>query len=220
MIELIPRVTGCKLRENTLTGDSGEMRGSLDCPRQSTGLTWGPGKPRSRQRNGGLPCPTDRPDPRPARGPHPRTAEPLFRQGPRLLRPARHARDGTRLLISSDRISAFDRILAAIPWKGQVLTQTARYWFDRPPISPQPCPVLPRSQRGAGPPAEHPAGRNRGARLSGGHHLDLDPDAVQGRGGARCMATACPTGLRDNQACRRRSSPPPPRPLTVAMTNR
>ena len=37
---------------------------------------------------------------------------------------------GTRILISSDRISAFDRILAAIPFKGQVLTQTARYWFD------------------------------------------------------------------------------------------
>ncbi|MGP3695819.1 phosphoribosylaminoimidazolesuccinocarboxamide synthase [Rhodobacter sp. NSM] len=38
--------------------------------------------------------------------------------------------DGRRLLISSDRISAFDRILAAIPFKGQVLTQTARFWFD------------------------------------------------------------------------------------------
>ena len=32
MIGLIPQVTGCKLRESTLTGDSGEMRGSLDCP--------------------------------------------------------------------------------------------------------------------------------------------------------------------------------------------
>jgi hypothetical protein len=32
MIELIPRVTGCKLRDSTLTGDSGEMRGALDCP--------------------------------------------------------------------------------------------------------------------------------------------------------------------------------------------
>jgi phosphoribosylaminoimidazole-succinocarboxamide synthase len=39
--------------------------------------------------------------------------------------------DGTRILISSDRISAFDRVLASIPHKGQVLTQTARYWFDR-----------------------------------------------------------------------------------------
>ena len=38
--------------------------------------------------------------------------------------------DGNRILISSDRISAFDRILAAIPFKGQVLTQTARFWFD------------------------------------------------------------------------------------------
>lgn len=38
--------------------------------------------------------------------------------------------DGLRILISSDRISAFDQILAAIPFKGQVLTQTARFWFD------------------------------------------------------------------------------------------
>lgn len=38
--------------------------------------------------------------------------------------------EGARILISSDRISAFDRILAAIPFKGQVLTQTARFWFD------------------------------------------------------------------------------------------
>lgn len=36
-----------------------------------------------------------------------------------------------RILISSDRISAFDTILACIPWKGQVLTGVARYWFDR-----------------------------------------------------------------------------------------
>ncbi len=38
--------------------------------------------------------------------------------------------DNTRILISSDRISAFDRILTAIPYKGQVLTQIARFWFD------------------------------------------------------------------------------------------
>lgn len=39
--------------------------------------------------------------------------------------------DGNRLLISSDRISAFDLNLAVIPWKGQVLTQLARYWFEK-----------------------------------------------------------------------------------------
>jgi len=32
MIELIPTVTGCTLRDHSLTGDSGEMRGSLICP--------------------------------------------------------------------------------------------------------------------------------------------------------------------------------------------
>jgi phosphoribosylaminoimidazole-succinocarboxamide synthase len=39
--------------------------------------------------------------------------------------------DGRRILIASDRISAFDRILAAIPDKGAVLTGIARWWFDR-----------------------------------------------------------------------------------------
>ena len=38
--------------------------------------------------------------------------------------------DGRRIMIASDRLSAFDRILAAIPFKGQVLTQTARFWFE------------------------------------------------------------------------------------------
>ena len=32
MIALIPQVTGCRLRESSLQGDSGEMRGSLSCP--------------------------------------------------------------------------------------------------------------------------------------------------------------------------------------------
>jgi phosphoribosylaminoimidazole-succinocarboxamide synthase len=38
--------------------------------------------------------------------------------------------DGRRILIATDRLSAFDLILASIPCKGQVLTQTARYWFE------------------------------------------------------------------------------------------
>lgn len=44
--------------------------------------------------------------------------------------PATSQSDARRILISSDRISAFDRILAVIPYKGQVLTQMARFWFD------------------------------------------------------------------------------------------
>ncbi len=39
--------------------------------------------------------------------------------------------DGRRIMIATDRQSAFDRVLAAVPFKGQVLTQTARFWFDQ-----------------------------------------------------------------------------------------
>ncbi len=39
--------------------------------------------------------------------------------------------DGKRILISTDRQSAFDKVLAAVPFKGQVLTQTARFWFEQ-----------------------------------------------------------------------------------------
>ena len=39
--------------------------------------------------------------------------------------------DGRRILVATDRLSAFDTILASIPCKGQVLTATARHWFGR-----------------------------------------------------------------------------------------
>ena len=39
-------------------------------------------------------------------------------------------RNGARILIATDRVSAFDRNLAVIPLKGQVLTQTTRFWFE------------------------------------------------------------------------------------------
>lgn len=39
--------------------------------------------------------------------------------------------DGRRVMVATDRQSAFDQVLAAVPFKGQVLTQTARFWFDR-----------------------------------------------------------------------------------------
>ncbi|MCE1254356.1 MAG: phosphoribosylaminoimidazolesuccinocarboxamide synthase [Anaerolineae bacterium] len=37
---------------------------------------------------------------------------------------------GRRLIITTDRLSAFDRILTAIPYKGQVLNQLSNWWFD------------------------------------------------------------------------------------------
>jgi len=39
--------------------------------------------------------------------------------------------DGRRILVATDRLSAFDVSLTEIPLKGQVLTQLARFWFDR-----------------------------------------------------------------------------------------
>ncbi len=39
--------------------------------------------------------------------------------------------DGRRVMIATDRQSAFDVILAAVPFKGQVLNQTAKFWFDQ-----------------------------------------------------------------------------------------
>ncbi|MGV0821080.1 phosphoribosylaminoimidazolesuccinocarboxamide synthase [Martelella sp. AMO21009] len=39
--------------------------------------------------------------------------------------------DGRRIIITTDRISAFDRVLASIPHKGAILTQIARFWFEK-----------------------------------------------------------------------------------------
>ena len=38
--------------------------------------------------------------------------------------------DGRRIIITTDRQSAFDQVLTAVPFKGQVLTAAARFWFD------------------------------------------------------------------------------------------
>ena len=36
-----------------------------------------------------------------------------------------------RLLVTTDRLSAFDRILGRVPYKGQVLNQLAAWWFEQ-----------------------------------------------------------------------------------------
>ncbi len=40
-----------------------------------------------------------------------------------------YLRDDERVLITTDRISAFDRVLGLIPYKGQVLNQLSAWWF-------------------------------------------------------------------------------------------
>lgn len=39
--------------------------------------------------------------------------------------------DGKRLIVTTDRLSAFDKILASVPYKGQVLNQLSAWWFEQ-----------------------------------------------------------------------------------------
>lgn len=41
-----------------------------------------------------------------------------------------YTQNGRRILITSDRLSAFDRIIACIPFKGAVLNALTRFWFE------------------------------------------------------------------------------------------
>lgn len=54
---------------------------------------------------------------------------PAFQRG--KVRDSYDLPDGRRIMIATDRQSAFDHVLAAVPFKGQVLTQTARFWFEQ-----------------------------------------------------------------------------------------
>ena len=38
---------------------------------------------------------------------------------------------GRRVLVTTDRLSAFDRVIGLIPYKGQLLNQLAAFWFER-----------------------------------------------------------------------------------------
>jgi phosphoribosylaminoimidazole-succinocarboxamide synthase len=53
--------------------------------------------------------------------------------GPKITGKVRDIYDqGDRLvLITTDRHSSFDRIIAHVPWKGQVLNQVSAHWFER-----------------------------------------------------------------------------------------
>jgi len=42
-----------------------------------------------------------------------------------------YSREGRRFIVVTDRISAFDRVLGTIPFKGQVLNRLAAWWFER-----------------------------------------------------------------------------------------
>jgi phosphoribosylaminoimidazole-succinocarboxamide synthase len=41
-----------------------------------------------------------------------------------------YTREGRRFIVVTDRISAFDRVLGTVPFKGQVLNRLAAWWFE------------------------------------------------------------------------------------------
>ena len=55
---------------------------------------------------------------------------PLQAKYPGKVRDTYDLGDGRLLLVTTDRQSGFDRLLGAIPYKGQVLNRTSLYWFE------------------------------------------------------------------------------------------
>ncbi len=58
------------------------------------------------------------------------TSLPLAAKYPGKVRDTYDLGDGRLLLVTTDRQSGFDRMLGAIPFKGQVLNRTSLYWFE------------------------------------------------------------------------------------------
>jgi phosphoribosylaminoimidazole-succinocarboxamide synthase len=56
---------------------------------------------------------------------------PLPAKYPGKVRDTYEVGDGRLLLVTTDRQSGFDRLLGAIPYKGQVLNRTSLYWFEQ-----------------------------------------------------------------------------------------
>jgi phosphoribosylaminoimidazole-succinocarboxamide synthase len=42
-----------------------------------------------------------------------------------------YIRENQRIIIATDRLSAFDRVITTIPFKGQLLNQISSFWFEK-----------------------------------------------------------------------------------------
>ena len=147
-----------------------------------------------------------------------RAARPSVREGSRDLAACP---TGGALLVTTDRLSAFDRIIGLVPNKGQVLNQLAAWWFEQTarhrgqsrhlgartrtrssPSTPRRC--RSRWSSGLGSPVDlhrHPAPVPGGERVLYGHRAARRADSPR---------AAAPS----------RSSLQPPRQSTAVTTNR
>ncbi len=42
-----------------------------------------------------------------------------------------YIKEGIRIIVATDRLSAFDRVITTIPFKGQMLNQISSFWFEK-----------------------------------------------------------------------------------------
>jgi hypothetical protein len=159
-----------------------------------------------------------------------------------------YAVDDALLLVATDRISAFDHVLATgIPGKGKILTQISLFWFDLlSDLGSQPSDhgrCQPVSRRAAalcrsvgrpldaGQAGQHVSRGVRGARLPGRFGLEgvsggrnrLRHSAAQRAAGRIAAAGAALYSLhqgRGRNATTRTSALPPPRRLWARPTRR
>ena len=103
--------------------------------------------------------------------------------------------DGRRFIVVTDRISAFDRVLGTIPFKGQVLNRLAAWWFEKTQdVAPNHMLARARSER---PRVRrvHAAPRRDGrARLRDGRRPRRASGRTTSAACASSAATSCPTG--------------------------
>ena len=113
------------------------------------------------------------------------------------------AGDGQRLFVTTDRLSAFDRIIAGVPVQGPG-AQPARRLVVRPHRRPrrQPRRRVPDPNVLVARAAAAAAGRGRRARLHHRRHVDVALADVRRRRSARSTATTSPTACGRTRAAR------------------
>ena len=143
--------------------------------------------------------------------------------GPKTTGKVRDIYDqGDRLvLITTDRHSSFDRIIAHVPWKGQVLNQVAAHWFEMTKD------IVPNHVLAIPDPNVTVARKCRLVPIEAvvrGYLTGVTDTAIwtrYGKGQREFGGSSCRTACARTRNCRNRSSTPPrKRPRTTAPCRR
>ncbi len=111
-----------------------------------------------------------------------------------------YVRGNERIIVVTDRLSAFDRVIGTIPFKGQVLNQLARYWFDETThIAPNHVLRVPDPNVMVGARVHAAARRDGRARLPHRRHRRPRSGRAYERGARTFCGHALPDGMKKNQ---------------------